>query len=296
LLESYLAKYREATARDSIGAASADARVISTAIVSNTPAWPKKLPTVLIAALGTLALSCGFVLSGELLSAANVRPAALPLESSPVESAPAIRLDNSRMAGGVPLAAIEELAHTLGSEGARRVTVLGTAPSMNTPLVAIALARTLAKRARVALVDLALATPSLLAIATDRNAPGIGDLVEGTVSFGQIVSRDRYSSVHVVTAGRTTAAPAEIIGSHRLAIALEALARSYDHVLVIADALPEISAEQFVQLAPRGVLVVANPDDPAATVARTQLLAAGFTDVSVLSGRTAQAAEERAAA
>ena len=96
--------------------------------------------------------------------------------------------------------------------------------------------------------------------------------------------------------GRTTAAPAEIIGSHRLAIALEALARSYEHVLVIADALPEISAEQFVQLAPRGVLVVANPDDPAATVARTQLLAAGFTDVSVLSGRTAQAAEERAAA
>ena len=55
LLESYLAKYREATARDSIGAASPDARIISTAIVSNTPSWPKKLPTVLIAAFGMLA-------------------------------------------------------------------------------------------------------------------------------------------------------------------------------------------------------------------------------------------------
>ncbi len=51
LLESYLAKYREATARDSIGATSPDARIISTAVVSNTPAWPKKLPTVLVAAL-----------------------------------------------------------------------------------------------------------------------------------------------------------------------------------------------------------------------------------------------------
>ena len=63
LLESYLAKYREATARDSIGAASPDARIISTAVVSNTPSWPKKLPTVLVAALAMFALSAGFVLT-----------------------------------------------------------------------------------------------------------------------------------------------------------------------------------------------------------------------------------------
>src|SRR5262245_24475879 len=68
LLESYLAKYREATTRDSIGAGSPDARIISTAIVSNTPSWPKKLPTVLIAALGTFVLTVAFTLSGQLLS------------------------------------------------------------------------------------------------------------------------------------------------------------------------------------------------------------------------------------
>src|SRR3954453_16073999 len=67
LLESYLAKYREATTRDSVGAGSPDARIISTAIVSNTPSWPKKLPTVLIAALGTFALTVAFTLSGQLL-------------------------------------------------------------------------------------------------------------------------------------------------------------------------------------------------------------------------------------
>src|SRR5262249_24926105 len=68
LLESYLAKYREATTRDSIGAGSPDARIISTAIVSNTPSWPKKLPTVLMRALGTFALTVAFTLSGQLLS------------------------------------------------------------------------------------------------------------------------------------------------------------------------------------------------------------------------------------
>ena len=57
LLESYLAKYREATARDTIDSAPADARVISRATVSNVPAYPKKLPTVLIATLATFVLS-----------------------------------------------------------------------------------------------------------------------------------------------------------------------------------------------------------------------------------------------
>ena len=54
LLESYLAKYREATTRENIDAAPADGRIISRAIVSNTPAYPKKLPIVLIATLATL--------------------------------------------------------------------------------------------------------------------------------------------------------------------------------------------------------------------------------------------------
>ena len=51
LLESYLAKYREATTRENIEAAPADGRIISRASVSNIPAYPKKLPIVLIATL-----------------------------------------------------------------------------------------------------------------------------------------------------------------------------------------------------------------------------------------------------
>src|SRR5207248_4674711 len=53
LLESYLAKFREATARENIDTAPSDARVISRALVSNTPFFPKKLPIILIASLAT---------------------------------------------------------------------------------------------------------------------------------------------------------------------------------------------------------------------------------------------------
>ena len=76
LLESYLAKYREANTRENIDAAPADGRIISRASVSNTPAYPKKLPIVLIATLATLMLSAGAIVTGELLRMTAPRAAA----------------------------------------------------------------------------------------------------------------------------------------------------------------------------------------------------------------------------
>src|SRR6185312_3192810 len=102
--------------------------------------------------------------------------------------------------------------------------VVGTERSMSTPLAAITLARALARKAKVVLVDLALAAPSLAVIAADRNAPGITDLANGEVSFGQIITRDRYSPVHIVTSGQATANAADVIDSQRLSITIEALA------------------------------------------------------------------------
>ena len=74
LLESYLAKYREAAARDSLEAAPAEARIISRAVVSNTPSYPKKLPFVLLVGLGTLLLAAGWVATGELLGGSSMPP------------------------------------------------------------------------------------------------------------------------------------------------------------------------------------------------------------------------------
>ena len=68
LLESYLAKYREASARDSINAAPPEARIISRATSAMKPAYPKKLAIVLIAAFAAFALSAGFTVTGALLA------------------------------------------------------------------------------------------------------------------------------------------------------------------------------------------------------------------------------------
>ena len=69
LLESYLVKYREAAARDSISAAPPEARIISRASPAIKPSYPKKLAIVLIAAFAAFTLSAGFVITNALLAA-----------------------------------------------------------------------------------------------------------------------------------------------------------------------------------------------------------------------------------
>src|ERR1700723_3081154 len=76
LLESYLARYREANTRENIDAAPADGRIISRPIVSNAPAYPKKLPIVLIATLAPWTLSAGANVTAELLRMTAPRPPA----------------------------------------------------------------------------------------------------------------------------------------------------------------------------------------------------------------------------
>jgi len=286
LLESYLAKYREASARDSIGAAAPDARIISAAAVSNTPSWPKKLPTILVAALAMLVLSSGFVLSNELLGALPAPAAAAEAASAQSRDlAAAVRaIEDARAQAGVAPDAIERLVRDLGGSGAgaRRITVIGALRNVGATVTAIALARALAQQARVVLVDLALGAPGLTIIASDPAAPGVSDLVHGSASFGQIITRDRYSRVHLITAGRAPIDAAAVMSSQRLSIAIEALGRSYEHVVIDAGAAEAAAVERLALLAPRAVLVAPKLDDADTAAARERLLTAGFADVSVL--------------
>jgi succinoglycan biosynthesis transport protein ExoP len=315
LLESYLAKFREASARDSIGAAAPDARIISTAAVSTTPAWPKKAPIILLAALAMFTVSSVFVLTGELLRAVPMEAVA-PMKvtsaatSAPADASRAAELLTVARAMGAPRGSADtwteslaRLAHELGEaeQGGRRIALLGAVRNVGTTIAAIALARRLAAHSRVVLVELAVASPNLSVIAEDAGASGVCELVEGSASFGQIITRDRHSSAHVVLAGRARVDGAALMQSQRLAIAVEALARSYDHIVIDAGAMDDVPLDRLAGFAPHAVLVAkAVHDSPTTTLAREQLLKAGFTEVSVLveapSGPEIGAAGSKAAA
>ena len=298
LLESYLAKYREATTRDSIGAGSPDARIISTAIVSNTPSWPKKLPTVLIAALGTFALTVAFtlsgqLLSGQLLSAASMGPS-LP-QSHGADDREALQ-PIQPVAGDPVETAADEMIGAVTSRLMGRVAVVGARPGVDTTPIAVLLARTFACKGKVILLDLAPGGPGLSALGADPSVPGISDLVTGSASFGEIIARDRHSGTHFVAAGQKSADVASMVQSPRLVITVEALARSYDHVVINAGTLPDLPLEAIAALAPQAVLVADAPDDPISAAAQEHLLAAGFRAVNALQGWSSPPGADGAAA
>jgi succinoglycan biosynthesis transport protein ExoP len=291
LLESYLAKYREATARENIDAAPADGRIISRALVSNTPAFPKKLPIVLIATLATLMLSSGCIATAELLrmTAPRVSPAfasapvraAEPVIDSP-PTAPALREPPPDLAA--PITEIDQLAEQLlgAGEAARKIVVLGSGHSESITLTALSLARLLARSAKVVVVDLSASSPAFAAVSADPMAPGLTELMLGEASFAQVITRDRLSRAHLVTAGRQ-GADRSLLQSPRLTLALDALKRVYDHVLLDAGTASDLPAELLTSNA--RAVVVPDPSMNAETrkLMSDQLRDVGFSDVTMLS-------------
>ncbi|MGY3593944.1 succinoglycan biosynthesis transport protein ExoP [Bradyrhizobium sp. USDA 4341] len=329
LLEAYLAKYREATARENIEAAPTDGRIISRATVSNTPAYPKKLPIVLIATLATLLLSAGIIITGELLrisapgavgrafapAAAVIRRREPVMETATVDE-PALTLPPEPELAS-PLAPslspepdlrpdpavayepvvsepqpapartaneIDELAERLVAAGpaAHKVTVLGPAAAESVTLTALTLARLMARQAKVVVVDLVASSPALTAATVDPGAPGLAELMQGEATFAQIITKDRQSRVQIVSAGRPGFDRAHL-QSPRLALAIDALLRVYDHVLLDAGTAVDLPAELLTAKAQAVVVPDAGMAQDARRSMVDQLRAVGFSEVTMLS-------------
>lgn len=285
LLESYLAKYREATTRETIEAAPADGRIISRAIVSNTPAFPKKLPVVLIATLASLMLTAGYIVTAELLrmtAPQSAQSAAMTLAPLP-DRLPQIDIGVTQ---------VDQLAEELRAAGAfgRKITVIGARQEDSITLTALTLARMLARNAKVVLVDLAMVSPTLRAIAADPAAPGLTDLMQGSASFGQIIIRDRLSGVHLVGAGRSP--DRTVLQSPRLGLAIDALLRAYDHVVLDAGTASDLPPALIAAHA--HAVIVPSPDitAPARATMHEQLLATGFVAATILRTRVPAAAPQ----
>ena len=328
LLESYLAKYREAAARENIDSGPSDGRIISRGTVSNIPAYPKKLPIVLIATLATLLLTSGLTVTGELLrmtaprafaavAAAEQAPAAEPVFTpapapaiaaaaapAPAPPPPVARQPAPEPEPAVqrsepdfsevtiapateppaPLGEIERLARDLCMAGraAHKVTVLGTAAGEGITLTALTLARLMARDAKVVVVDLAGSSPTIAAVSTDANAPGLAELMQGEASFTQVITRDKLSRVHLVGAGRP-GFDRTLLQSPRLALAIDALLRVYDHVLLDAGTASELPAELLTAHARAVVVPDAAMEHDARVQMCAELKAAGFSEVAMLS-------------
>jgi succinoglycan biosynthesis transport protein ExoP len=302
LLESYLAKYRETTARETIGTAPSDAKIISAAIASNTPYFPKKVPIVSVATLITFILCCGLVATGELLRASSGTPVI------PAAARPAPRVDlasRARAAVARPVVAVEpavmatpepppvppdtapagvhDVAQRLRANAAlgRGIAVIGASPSTATIPASLALSRALAADAKVVLVSLVSGDAAVEALGLPGDTAGIVEVVRGAASFGQVIRRDKASRAHLVAFGWPELGIDTILNSRRFQTMIGALSKAYDHVILDGGDLRN-GGLRLAAIAPRAVLVAAPDAQEDATAGVGMMSGAGFADVAVM--------------
>jgi Mrp family chromosome partitioning ATPase len=266
--------------------------VVSRATVSNIPAYPKKLPTVLIATFATLVLSSGLIMTREILSAPD---SFVPLRSSETAFAsdglaPRVAAIVNEPRWNEPSAAspssIASVADNLRHAGAAagRLAVFSAVPGLNSSQAAIRLGRTLAEDSRVVLIGLASSDTAIRGISNEPSAGGLAELARGAASFGTIITKDRLSPLHLIISGQAVVDRIDILSAPGMVAKFNALARSYDHVLVDAGPVAGPEIERIAEIAPHAVLVTDSLSNAATASARERLLASGFGDVRIFAG------------
>jgi uncharacterized protein involved in exopolysaccharide biosynthesis/Mrp family chromosome partitioning ATPase len=268
LLETYLARYREATSRSGENAAPADARVISQAVEPTEVSFPKVLPVTIVAAFASFLVSCVVIMLSELFSGRALRPVGRrdeevldeePLEIQPVEIQP-VRETVTRPAPAqaAPIIArepvvaaavapepvevepaepeeddfsIASVADHLSADDVRvaiSVSPAGDEGSEN----AVVLARMVAEEGRkIVLIDLTGSACPTRLMAQTADLPGITNLLVGEVPFTETIHADRLSDAHIIPQGDADPVLA-MRGIERLQMIIDALSNAYDTVLI----------------------------------------------------------------
>ncbi|WEX78570.1 exopolysaccharide transport family protein [Sinorhizobium numidicum] len=307
LLETYLARYREATSRSVANATPADARVISKAVVPTNASFPKVLPITMVAAFAAFLVSCVVIMLGELFSGRALRPVsasgATPLRSP----SPALAIPSAAEEISAPVLATEELTEREEQQGSIpapdddfsieavadhlrekdvRVAVSVSPGGDEGSTAAVMLARLLAeKEQKVVMIDLSGSACPTRLMAQSPHLPGITNLLSGEVAFAESIHGDRFSDAHVIPHGDADPRVA-MRGIERLQMIIDALTNAYDLVLIEcgsadADAVAKIARREGSEI----ILSARSVGDEQIVELLTSFGEAGYRDIMLMTGR-----------
>lgn len=270
-LESYLARYREATSRVERAYLPADARIFSRAGVPAEPYFPKILPITGAAFVGSLLIMAIVTLLRELFSGRAMRPAqsiafepvervVMPPVAEPYpapvygesvrhttgqepepeedmyyyrQASPLVTAQPAprRQAANDKRLSVQSAAEHIIAGGASRAIFLSPEGDEGAAS-AVSVAREVSDAGlRVLLLDLTSSGAASAPMLDAADLPGITNLLASEAQFADVIHADLYSECHVIPAG--TANPARAMrAADRLPIIMDSLVTAYDVVVV----------------------------------------------------------------
>lgn len=313
LLESYLTRYREASSRNNPNYQPVDARIFSRAVVPSEPYFPKILPIVGAAFVGSLLLMAIVTLLRELFSGRAMRPAAgarferieqvaMPIaheESVPgnikADESPAFETQVEPVSQDVvdaPVAAAEPVRSELGEidveKAAEKLIASGAARAIfvspegdEAAASAVLVAREVSDAGlRVLLLDLTASGAASRPMLDSGLFPGITDLLASEAQFSDVIHADLYSDCHVIPVG--TADPVRAMrAADRLPIIMQSLTTAYDLVVVECGPADAQGISRLVGEATEVFLSMLEADDEVAQAA-VKLIENGYPELTLV--------------
>lgn len=250
LLDSYLARYRQALSRKEGNFPPVDVRILQRAVAPSEPYFPKVLPIAAAAFAFSLLVMSLLEIVRELLRNRAMPPSRARPE--PIDEVPVLQTVSLERAPRLPApvdvpmppshpggeqaecfgkTGIEGAAEKLVDRGAKRaifVSPEGDAAAA----AAVLVAREVADAGlRVLLLDLTASGAASLSMLHGVSLPGITDLLASKAQFTDVIHQDHHSDCHVIPVG--TADPERAMRSaDRLPIIMDSLTAAYDMVVV----------------------------------------------------------------
>lgn len=287
LLETYLARYSDATSRSASNSALPDVRVVSQAAASVEPASPKVALILGAAAVVALALQIGAVLFGELMSGRALTPRQPWIEDDAVEAAGtrsgAPAAGQASAAGAVPVSAVSEMDRAAEAvvNGQLRMVLIagidGTADRIGT--IARLLEATVAAELSAVTVDAGSGEAG--------DELGLTDLSLERAEYGDVVHGVGENFAQVPW-GRNAALDRRSVRPMTL---IEALGDIYHVVIVDTGTVGLQSNLTVFSGAQASVLLVASPGGSPVTAAaaRRDVMSLGFDVAGIVGARVQRA-------
>ena len=144
------------------------------------------------------------------------------------------------------------------SSSAKSLVITSSVPREGKTLTAVNLAMMIANSGeRVLLVDADMRKPRVHTIFNDKNESGLSEFLSGKKDFNSVVRHSGNDNLYVVTAGKATHRPAELLSSERMKLFLENATSEFSKIIFDSPPIALVTDAQILSTICTGVVLIA---------------------------------------